>query len=308
LLIPDADGRLKLPLSSSPEIHDASLAAWLAPNSNYDLALLRALYADLEAMARARGLADDAREYEETLARLDDFDLDVDGALTFARGEPYRASHRHFSHALAIHPLGLLTIEGTPAERRIVDATLDGIVDKGTSEWCGYSFSWFACMLARCGRPESALRYLQDFERAFTLRNGFHCNGDQSGEGLSKLTYRPFTLEGNMLAMEAVHEMLMQSWGGIVRVFPAVSRTWSDVSFGDLRAEGGFRVSASRAGGRTIVVRVQATRAGELRLRDPFGGSTPKWSRGVERKGDEWVVRLRAGEDVTGSIDPSVGR
>ncbi len=34
LLKPGADGKLKLPLSTSPEIHNNSLKAWLTPNSN----------------------------------------------------------------------------------------------------------------------------------------------------------------------------------------------------------------------------------------------------------------------------------
>jgi alpha-L-fucosidase 2 len=45
------------------------------------------------------------------------------------------------------------------------------------------------------------------FVNAFTLRNGFHANGDQTKSGYSDFTYRPFTLEGNFLASQAVHEM-----------------------------------------------------------------------------------------------------
>ena len=42
---------------------------------------------------------------------------------------------------------------------------------------------------------------LEIFSRAFCLRNGFHCNGDQSGKGYSRFTYRPFTLEGDRLVI-----------------------------------------------------------------------------------------------------------
>ena len=69
-----------------------------------------------------------------------------------------------------------------------------------------------ACLRARVGDAEAALRNLDIYVRAFTLRNGFHANGDQTGSGFSGFTYRPFTLEGNFLAMQAVHEMLLQSW------------------------------------------------------------------------------------------------
>jgi hypothetical protein len=110
------------------------------------------------------------------------------------------------------------------------------------------------------------------FASAFTLRNSFHCNGDQSGKGYSKYTYRPFTLEGNFAAAAAVQEMLMQSHGGRIRVFPAAPDGWDDVAFTSLRAEGAFLVSARRAGGVTQRVEIIAERGGKCRLADPFGG------------------------------------
>jgi len=301
LLEPDSSGMLKLPLSTSPEINDNAPTSWLTPNTNFDLALLRWLFGALVETAGAAGAPSDARRWNEALHRLDPLDRDpATGALTVARGFPYAESHRHFSHAMAIHPLGLLDPEG--ADSATVRATLDGLATYGTDWWVGYSFSWYSAMLARAGRGEAALRQLEIFTRAFVLRNGFHANGDQSGTGLSRHTYRPFTLEGNFLAMDAVQEMLLQSWGGTVRVFPAVSDRWPDVSYRDLRGEGGFRVSATRRAGCTAEVRIVAPRAGELRLRDPFAGRDARWSLpGVTRAGRDLLVRLQAGETLSGS-------
>ena len=123
---------------------------------------------------------------------------------------------------MAIHPLGILTVEGSPRDRKIIAASLAQIDRLGTKAWCGYSFSWMACLGARAGQPDRALSNLKLFVEAFISRNGFHLNGDQTGRGYSSFTYRPFTLEGNFAAGQAVHEMLLQSWGGVVRVFPAV--------------------------------------------------------------------------------------
>jgi alpha-L-fucosidase 2 len=303
ILKPDGRGKLVLPLSSSPEIHDNTLRAFLKPNSNYDLALLRWLFAALAEMAPAAGHSAEAERWSAALARLDGFDTEGEtGSLTFAPGEPYQASHRHFSHLMAIHPLGLLTIEGTENDRAVINASLDRVLEKGPSQWCGYSYSWMACMLARCGRAEEALDHLQAYQRAFTLRNGFHANGDQSGTGLSNFTYRPFTLEGNFLAMQAVHEMLLQGWGGTVRVFPAVSERWADVSFRDLRAEGGYRVTAERRGGRTARVQVVAGHDGELRLRNPFDDRAAAWNlSGVRREGRDYIVSMKAGAALEGT-------
>jgi alpha-L-fucosidase 2 len=299
LLVPDDKGAWRLPLSSSPEIFDNSRQSWLPPNSNYDQALLRWLFAALAEQASALGLAADREQWSAQLARLEPLDVDpTSGALTIARGFPYDQSHRHFSHALALYPLGLIHAEGSEAERKILDATLAQLEARGTDWWTGYSFSWFACMLARAGRAEPALDYLEKY-LAFTGRNGFHLNGDQSGKGYSKFTYRPFTLEGNMLAAQAVHEMLLQSWGGVVRVFPATSERWKNVELRDLRAEGALRVSAVRKEGRTRSVRILSEKGGLLRLRDPFAGANFR-SEGpaLERRGSELVGSLKPGELV----------
>jgi alpha-L-fucosidase 2 len=68
-----------------------------------------------------------------------------------------------------------------------------------------------------------------------------------------------------------VHEMLLQSWGGKLRIFPAVPGQWKDAAFENLRAEGGFIVSARRVAGKTVSVTVTATVDQSLSLISPFG-------------------------------------
>ena len=303
VMTPDATGRLRLPLSSSPEIFDNSPRSWLPPNSNYDLTLIRFLFDANREMAAQLGDLPAERAWQAALAHLDPLDIDADsGALTFARGFPYVDSHRHFSHAMAVYPIGSVNVEGSETDRRTVAATIDQIAQRGTRQWVGYSFSWMSAMAARAGQADRALEFARVFARAFIGPNGFHLNGDQTKSGLSAFTYRPFTLEGNFLEMQALHEMLLQSWGGVLRVFPAVSATWRDVSFDRLRAEGGFIVSASRAGGRTARVEVRSTVAGTLRLRDPFGGAAVTWNRGgVRRDGTDYVVELPAAATLIGT-------
>lgn len=297
-LLEVSNGRLYLPLSSSPEIHNNSIRAWLEPNSNYDLSLMHWAFDALAEMANELGKTDEADSWRQVRRQLDDPWVDDKNVLMFAQGEPFRSSHRHHSHTMAIHPLATLNINGSDRDRAIIDATLDCMHNQGTRAWTGYSFSWFSCVLARAGRAEEALRYLVDYERAFILRNGFHVNGDQIGAGLSDARYRPFTLEGNFLAMEAVHDMLLQSWGGTLRVFPAVSDKWANVSFDFLRGEGGFRVSAERRAGKTVQVKVTATANGLLRLKNPFGDQKFHASRPHQTNGDELHYTLRAGQTV----------
>lgn len=311
-LAPGEDGFLRLPLSTSPEIFDNSPRAWLKPNSNYDQSLMRWLFAACAEMAAADGDQAAAGEYRDVLRRLKPLDADETG-LTFATGEPYSQSHRHFSHAMAIYPLGTLHIEGSDADRELIRRTLAQLEAKGTDWWTGYSFAWMSAMLARCGHADKALEFLTKY-LAFTGRNGFHLNGDQTNSGLSKFTYRPFTLEGNFMAMQAVHEMLLQSWSPvaegsaarpIVRVFPAVAKSWADVSFENLRAEGGLKVSAARRGGVTRWVRIEVEKDADVRLREPFGAAAGAvWNRETSAGDGVRTVKLRAGEVLEGRLEP----
>ena len=296
LLKSDDKGVLVLPLSSSPEIHDNRLSAWLKPNSNFDLACLKMLFQSLGEMATACGKRSEAQDWLAPAHALGDWHVNTDGALKLDANENLAESHRHLSNLMGLYPFDLITVEDGARERQIIRASLDQWDKFGTKQWCGYSFTWMSALRARTGDGEAAVRNLDIFVKAFLLRNGFHANGDQSKSGFSSFTYRPFTLEGNMLAAAAVHEMLLQSWRDTIRIFPAVPWRWHDVAFENLRAEGGHRVSARRENNATTWLRVVAGRDGELVLRDNFGGRMPTWNfRGVRRDGYNYRVSVKKG-------------
>ena len=300
LLRPGADGKLKLPLSTSPEIHNNSMRAWLTPNTNNDLSLLRWLFAALAEMADAAGKKTESVRWRKMLGQLDSLAVEgTDGALKLSPDEALMGSHRHHAHLMAIHPMGVLNVDGGRRSRAIIDASLAHTRKLGTRAWCGYSFSWMSCMQARVGRGDEAGKYLGIYLEAFLSRNGFHVNGDQSGKGYANARYRPFTLEGNFAASQAVHEMLLQTWGGVVRIFPAVPKAWADVSFHDLRGEGGYVISATRRAGKTARLTIRATRAGAVRLRNPFGADKVTWSLPVKKVNGLYEFRLRAGETLS---------
>ena len=297
----DSDGIRKLPISSSPEIFDNSLNAWFRTMTNYDLALIQFAFRAAEEMAEALGKNEEAAHWKELYGQLPDYDLDADGALTFAKGFPYNASHRHFSHAMAIHPLGLLDYSQGEKARKIIDATLQKLKDNGPDWWCGYSYSWFANMSARAMKGEDARDALRTFAECFCLANGFHANGDQSQSGKSKFTYRPFTLEGNFAFAAALQEMLLQSHTGKIHIFPALPKDWKDLSFEKLRAEGAFLVSASLQGGKLAHAEITAEQGGTLQVINSFG---PEYQLKIGDKYLQdtegiWKVTLSKGEKCT---------
>jgi alpha-L-fucosidase 2 len=66
--------------------------------------------------------------------------------------------------------------------------------------------------------------------------------------------------------------MLLQSQRGTIVVFPATPESWRDVSFRTLRAEGGFLVSAAKAGGTVRQVEITAERGGRCMFLSPWTG------------------------------------
>jgi hypothetical protein len=274
LAVTDISGRRSLPLSSSPEINDNRITAWFRKTTNYDLALIRWLYGAAEELARELGLGAEADEWHKALAEWPALAVaEVDGKLLVAPGAPLLESHRHFSHLMAIHPLGLLSWDRRP-DRQTILASLADLERLGPDWWCGYSYSWLGSLWARARDGDKAAAALRTFAASFCLPNSFHANGDQSKSGKSKFTYRPFTLEGNFAFAAGIQEMLLQSQGGVIRIFPAVPSGWQDIAFSRLRAEGAFVVSASRKGGRFDSLRIISEMGGKLRLENPFRGDT----------------------------------
>lgn len=297
-LTDEKNGKLYLKTSSSPEWHDQRWEAYLEPNSNFDQALLTWSLQALEEMAHALGKSNDAKKWAAYQKKMPPLQFDSKTkALLVSKGTPFKNSHRHFSHAMAIHPLATLNIDQGEKEREAVRATVRQLIDEGSGAWVGYSFTWAASLAARAGFSDDADRLLTDFERAFVTRNGFHVNGDQTKSGLSGFTYRPFTLEGNFLLMDAIHEIYLQSWGDKIRIFPSVSDTWNDASFTNLRAEGGFKVSAVRKNKQTQKVTITSQKKSTLRLQNPFGSKGFKSN--IPTKIDNEIITVTLQPDQT---------
>jgi hypothetical protein len=295
----DAGGKRQLPLSSSPEIYDNSLKAWFLTTTNYDLGLIRFVYTAAVELASELGLQDEASRWKTILEEWTDVNLDEQGALTFAPGFPYNESHRHFSNIMAFHPLGLIDWSNGNSDRDIITATIKKLDDYGPDLWCGYSYSWLGNVKARAMDGEGAAAALRIFAEHFCLRNTFHANGDQTKQGYSQFTYRPFTLEGNMAFASGIHEMLMQSHPGTLCLFPAIPASWQNVSFENLRAVGAFLVSARMKDGKVSQIIVESEKGGMLRLAKPAEGHYRETGGKVLNETDGiWTIEMNSGQTI----------
>ncbi|MBS1533230.1 MAG: glycoside hydrolase N-terminal domain-containing protein [Bacteroidetes bacterium] len=295
------NGKRVLPLSTSPEYHDNSMQAWYTSgNTNYDVALMHFAYSAASETALAMGKPEESVQWSHAEKQLPELVTDETG-LMMAPGEDRKESHRHHSNLMSIYPLGLLNPE-KPADKRIIDSSLRWMEHTGTSAWCGYSFSWAASLYARAKDGEKAAENLRIFSTNFCSANSFHLNGDQKGGQYSAFTYRPFTLEGNFAFAQGVHEMLLQSYTGVIEVFPAIPAGWANVSFRDLRTEGAFLVTANRVNGLTRTIRIRSEKGGVARIK--LGGKD--WNvadkQGVvnlRHTGDVLAVTFKKGGSIT---------
>ena len=265
------DGRLHVPLSYSPEYGEGGFSAY-CKDPTCDLALIRFLgKAILEANAALE--AEDAltERIASVLERLVDYPQ-RGNKLMVSAGTPLGHSHRHHSHLMAIHPLGLLSPEGTDVERALIRGSLHEIRVHGPGEWTGWAFPWMSLIASRAGLGNMAWQMLDTYANAFIKPNTFHVNGDPRVFGLSLFEYEPMTLEAGFGAAAAVMEMLLQSYNGRIRLFPSVPDRWHDAYFEDLRAEGAFLVTAKLERGDVRFLKVASEAGRPCSLVNPFQG------------------------------------
>lgn len=268
-LLEEKDGKLYLPLSTSPEIFDDTRDAYLNPNSNFDLALMRYLYGKL--VDYSDKLGKNGEKYKEILSKLDDIAVSDKGVILLDPKQELPKTHRHFSHLMCLYPLHLINYD-TEEHKRIYDNTILNIERLGSGRWIGFSFAMCAQIYAMAYRGNAAYEKLYQFANGFVGENGFHLNGDFKNYGYSWFHYRPFTLESSFGFCDALQEMLMQEHRGYIHLFPSIPERWrgKDISFNDLRSYGGLLVSAKQVEGKVTEVILRAPREMEIVLRSPF--------------------------------------
>jgi hypothetical protein len=249
------DGRLHLPKTHSPEYGDA-------PDCNYDLAMLRWGCQTLESICQEADIDDPQRpQWRKVLEDLVDFPADENGWL-IGRGVPMTEGHRHYSHLMMFYPLHLVTWDQADKRdliRRSVEHWLHFTTGKA-----GYTYTGAAAMYLRMGEPDTAITYLNTMLNRYVKPNTMYLEAGP-------------VIETPLSAASVINDMLLQSWGDRVRVFPGIPSTWKSASFHDLRAEGAFLVSSTLADGKPTFVQVRAETGGVCRLVSPFGSATARF-------------------------------
>jgi alpha-L-fucosidase 2 len=160
-------------------------------------------------------------------------------------GVPYAKSHRHYSHLLMVYPLHLVTPD-----------TDSALIEKSVRYWHsltgahrGYSYTGAASMFALLGKGNEALTYLMKF---FDTSTSYPVTENTMYKEGSPVVETPLS------ASQSIHDMLCQSWGGVIRVFPAVPGKWADTALDNFLTQGAFLLSAVRRAGKTAWVKVSS--------------------------------------------------
>lgn len=278
-LLTEKNGKLYLPVSSSPEIFDNARKAYLEPNSNFDLSLLIYLFKTLKRYAEKLG--ENAEEYEEILGKLDDLAIDDSGVVMLDKTRYLPESHRHFSHVMCLYPLHLINYD-TEEHKKIYENTIKNLEILGTGYWVGFSFPMSAQIYAMAKNGNAAAERLGQFCKGFVAENGFHLNGDFKHYGYTQWHYRPFTLESLFGFADALHEMLLQDHQGFIELFPAIPDEWKrgTVEFKNLRSRGGLLVSATLKRGELSLLTIKSPSERTVTFAD---GKTVSLRRGINK-------------------------
>ena len=132
-----------------------------------------------------------------------------------------------------------------------------------------------------------ASMFLERYADAFPSENSLNMNNDEKEYGQGGFFFlnlaeptapegwpdrwpRELSINGGFGAAAAMLEMLLQSWTGVVRVFPAVPDRWHDAWFENLRAEGAFIVSAQLADQKVTFIDITSEVGGTCRVHNPW--------------------------------------
>jgi alpha-L-fucosidase 2 len=205
-----------------------------------DTQIIAGLFARCLAAAEILDVDDGFRvELRAALERLPDMRIGRRGELQEWREdyEEWEAGHRHVSHLFAVYPDAQITPRTTPelaaAARRSLELRISDASDRSIGGW---SVAWLSLLWARFGEGALAHEQLYNVLRKSTELSLLDLSPPG---GTNPLTV--FQIDGNLGAVAAVCEMLVQSHDGI-ELLPALPPEWPAGSVAGLRLRGGFEL------------------------------------------------------------------
>lgn len=267
LLFTGNDGKLHLPITCSPETGNTS-------DCNFDLALLKWGCKRLIEICGILKIDDPLLpEWGKILHHLADYPVDENG-YRLGSNKSAPKDHQHMSHLMMIYPLYLENMDNNMGKALLEKSVRN--FQPVTMPKMGASQSSPAA--ASLGLGNLALERMNDI---------LYRSAGNEKLGKNGMYYLSTPcIETSLSYNTCVQDLLLQSWGNKIRVFPALPDSWQNVAFHNFRAEGAFLISAKRMGGKTLFVRIKSL-SGEPCIINPAIEGIPRINNKSNNKMEE---------------------
>jgi hypothetical protein len=303
-----------LPVSVSPEYRGSMMSAW-GKNASFQLASAHRLCENLIEASKTLGEKVEGSwlEIAEKLPKATLFGEPGKERIALWEDTDLEESHRHHSHLASITPFDSIDIEATEWSDTVT-RSIDHWIYKGPGLWSGWCVPWASMIHSRMRNADMAEMLLEIWEKVYT-NQGHGTLHDCEFPGFTlmgacsyKEPKRPevMQMDAGMGAIVAVQDMLLHSRRGVVYLFNGCSKTWKQVAFKNMLAEGGFLISAERKNNAVKALSVKSTYGGTLKLGNPWGNTKVRAKfdndRELELEGD--VLEINIGKNENCKLNP----
>lgn len=214
-------------ISPDHTVHSITIA------STMDISILKELFEIYLKACEVLNITDLTDKVKETVRKLPPWKIGREGQLQewFYDYEEADVNHRHISHLYGLYPGNLIHRENTD----LLDAcrmVLERRGDEGTG-WC---IAWKACLWARLGDGNRALKLLK---KQLRITHMEECSLTGGGIYPNMLcAHPPFQIDGNFGFAAAVLEMLVQYEENKILLLPALPDEWETGEISGVKAPG----------------------------------------------------------------------
>ncbi|MBE0686000.1 MAG: glycoside hydrolase N-terminal domain-containing protein [Anaerolineaceae bacterium] len=230
--------------------------------------------------------------------------IGVDGAILewgieVEEGEP---GHRHQSHVIGAYPYNEITENDTELFEAVRKSIEKRIRNGGGNT--SFSLAWAAGLMARFGDGNTARDMVSGMARYSGLPNLFSCCNIKNTPKLME-DNMPMMIDGNLGAVQAVIEMLLQSHNGKIAILPALPTSWNKGNFSGLVARGNVVVDAWWDAGKLTHARLTPRVDGEVTL-STGEGYYLRSSEGMVINDTDGCIQARLSKDLAYVIEQKV--
>lgn len=252
------EGYLVTAPSTSPEntfIGKDQKAHSVTMASTMDMSILRELFGLYLKACQILGTTEFTEEVKNALQKLPSWKIGKEGQLQewFYDYPEAEVHHRHVSHLFGLYPGNQIHKE----DEELIHAcqvSLERRGDEGTG-WC---MAWKACLWARLGDGNHALRLLKNQlrvtreEKCSLVGGGIYPN--------MLCAHPPFQIDGNFGFAAAMLEMLVQYEENKIRLLPALPDEWIEGEINGVKAPGNITLGFAWKKGHITRVSLNATK------------------------------------------------